>query len=815
MKRILLLLIAAVACFTAAGVIAAQTSPMHPTFPLLDSSGTNVLDSGAPVSTLMTCGSCHDVEFITHHTLHGDGGRVAAGALPPEQLPTTNVQMNCFLCHTSAPNNTARVMALASGDEYWANTATLDGSGIVTAAEDGTYTYITDAFAEDGTLLPEFVTLQDPTSANCGACHGQVHMDNQTPLALSVCDSTQWRTFTTGQVISPQRISISGANVADKTELSRSWDVHAERVLNCVDCHYSANNPTAAADDPSAQPSHLVYDPRRPEIGEYIDQPSHVFASGSTSMRTCESCHDPAASHEWLPYQERHFDQLACESCHVPQIYASALAYRDATVVRTDGSAVDACRGIAGGIATPPDDPTATLITGFQPVLLQQTDANGSQSLSPYNLVTVWTWVYGPDALPVPEEAVQAAWLTNGAYAPDVLASFDRDGDGQLSDAELVLDTDARTALIASKLATLGYENAQVKGEVIPYAIHHDVVGGEWAIRDCQSCHSDDSRVVAGLPLSDRTPGGATPILASTDRVAWNGSVAPIESGTLTFQPETNSDAAAIYLFGRDNVAAVDAIGVLMVLGVSAGVVIHATLRVITGRRRAKHAPAEKREEYMYGVYERQWHWLQTAVIFGLVFTGMVVHKPQMFPLLQFSWMVDLHNLFALLLVINAALALFYHLASGEIRQFIPRPYGFFDNAAEQAVYYVKGIFRGDPHPFEKTRERKLNPLQQATYFGLLNILLPLIMITGIMMWGAQRWPDLLIPIGGLSVLAPVHTLIAWLIVAFIIAHVYLTTTGSTPLAGMKAMVMGYDEVDTPEAPATNETPSPEARQEA
>ena len=193
----------------------------------------------------------------------------------------------------------------------------------------------------------------------------------------------------------------------------------------------------------------------------------------------------------------------------------------------------------------------------------------------------------------------------------------------------------------------------------------------------------------------------------------------------------------------------------------------------------------------------------------------MVVHKPGMFSALNFAWMVDLHNLFALLLVLNAALALFYHLASGEIKQFIPRPYGFFDDAIEQTLFYLKGIFRGDPHPFEKTRENKLNPLQKVTYFGLLNILLPLIILTGALMWGAQRWPEITLTLGSLATLAPIHTLIAWLIVAFIIAHVYLTTTGHTPMAGMRAMVMGYDEVEAADSNPAEASGSSEAGQEA
>jgi len=47
-----------------------QTSPLHPTFPLLDENGENVLESGKPVSTMNTCGDCHDTNFIADHSYH-------------------------------------------------------------------------------------------------------------------------------------------------------------------------------------------------------------------------------------------------------------------------------------------------------------------------------------------------------------------------------------------------------------------------------------------------------------------------------------------------------------------------------------------------------------------------------------------------------------------------------------------------------------------------------------------------------------------------------------------------------------------------
>ena len=144
----------------------------------------------------------------------------------------------------------------------------------------------------------------------------------------------------------------------------------------------------------------------------------------------------------------------------------------------------------------------------------------------------------------------------------------------------------------------------------------------------------------------------------------------------------------------------------------------------------------------------------------------------------------------------NAFLSLFYHLTTERIQEFIPRPYGFFDDAIVQAKYYITGIFKGEPHPFEKRPNSRMNPIQQATYFMILNVLLPLQIITGALMWGVQRWPAIANWFGGLPVLAPFHSLVAWLFGTFILVHVYMTTTGATPLEATRAMITGYEEVE-------------------
>jgi thiosulfate reductase cytochrome b subunit len=835
----------------------AQASPIHPDVALLDADGQNVLESGNPVSTIETCGECHDTEFIASHSFHADLGwsdftepgnvpggrpwdqspgmygkwspltyrllspegderldlnplewtkfnaaRLAGGGPLVEVLPDgQELEMNCFLCHLPDPNLEARTQAIQSGNLAWANTAALLGSGLVEAQGDG-FSYTADAFAEDGKLTPEQLRIQDPSNENCAQCHGVVHNDTETPLTLENCSLDDWQTVTTGQVISPQKISASGVNLANKAALTRTWDVHTERGLQCTDCHYSLNNPIYYQASGQETPEHLQFDPRRLDLGEYLQKPDHNLARGQSAqftvapelkgtMRRCESCHNAVDTHDWLPYAERHMQELACESCHAPQLYAPAVQMNDWTTLTADGAPLLTCRGVETSANTEID-----LVTGFTPVLMPRENIDGGTPLAPYNLAASWYWVYqAPDGKrPVRLEDLQAAYFENGAYAPQVVLAFDENSDGVLNETELRIDTPEKEALIAGRLAALGLEAPYIRGEVQPYSINHNITGADWATKDCQACHNDESKLAAPITLASYTPGGVQPEFVQDANTLATGELVD-QNGALSYQP--SPAAHDLYIFGHSRVQWVDLIGGLFFLAVLAGVGTHATLRFLAARKAPRHTP-ELEKVYMYGVYERFWHWLQTFAIILLLVTGLVIHRPDIFGFFNYAGVVTVHNVLAALLVLNAALSLFYHLTSGEIRQFIPRPYGFFDQAIMQAKFYMQGIFKGKEHPFEKTPQKKLNPLQQATYFGILNVLLPLQIITGALMWGVQRWPVMADLLGGLPFLAPFHSLIAWLFAGFIVAHVYLTTTGPEPLTSIKAMINGWEDVEVP-----------------
>jgi thiosulfate reductase cytochrome b subunit len=198
---------------------------------------------------------------------------------------------------------------------------------------------------------------------------------------------------------------------------------------------------------------------------------------------------------------------------------------------------------------------------------------------------------------------------------------------------------------------------------------------------------------------------------------------------------------------------------------------------------------------YLYSAFERIWHWLQALTILLLLITGIEIHAPDRLPLFGFAHATVLHEALALFTIANAFLALFYHLTTGAIRQFFPQPRDFFSLAIAQIGYYTKGIFTGAPHPFAHDPQHKLNVLQQVTYLAVLNIALPLQVATGVLMWKANAWSGLVDRLGGLHAVATVHVVCAWSFAAFLVMHLYLTTTGRTPTAHLRAMVLGWEEV--------------------
>ncbi len=196
---------------------------------------------------------------------------------------------------------------------------------------------------------------------------------------------------------------------------------------------------------------------------------------------------------------------------------------------------------------------------------------------------------------------------------------------------------------------------------------------------------------------------------------------------------------------------------------------------------------------YLYTRYERFWHWTQAFLILFLALTGFEIHGS--YRLFGFENAVLLHNNAAWILIVLIIFTIFWHFTTGEWRQYVPTS----KNLKAQVAYYVTGIFRNTPHPTKKTSLSKLNPMQRLVYLGLKIIFIPVMVLSGlaymfyrVQIDGAIQSPGLY----DLYLVSAIHTLGAYILLAFVIVHIYLITTGHTLTSNLRAMVTGWEELE-------------------
>lgn len=200
-----------------------------------------------------------------------------------------------------------------------------------------------------------------------------------------------------------------------------------------------------------------------------------------------------------------------------------------------------------------------------------------------------------------------------------------------------------------------------------------------------------------------------------------------------------------------------------------------------------------KKTVYIYKSFERFWHWTQALLIFFLATTGFEIHGSIRF--FGYENAVEYHNAASYAFIVLIFFAIFWHLTTGEWKQYVPT----MKNIKAEINYYLIGIFRNVPHPTKKTVLSKLNPLQKLVYFGLKILVIPVMVVSGIL-YMFYRYPQqdsiVGIRIDSLESIAVVHTAGAFLLIAFIVVHLYLMTTGATLTSNLKAMLTGYEEID-------------------
>ena len=200
------------------------------------------------------------------------------------------------------------------------------------------------------------------------------------------------------------------------------------------------------------------------------------------------------------------------------------------------------------------------------------------------------------------------------------------------------------------------------------------------------------------------------------------------------------------------------------------------------------------RRYYAFKRFERFWHWTQVALILCMILTGFEVHGT--YRLMGFEWALDIHKVAAWALMVLWVFVIFWHLTTGAWTHYVPTSKNF----VGMIYYYAFGIFSGSRHPFHPTEKEKHNPLQRLTYLMLGVGLMPAIWVTGLLNLFYNYWPDWALVGLSFEVVAAIHTLLAFVLLSFVVLHVYLITTGPTLTSQLRAMITGWEEVKSDES---------------
>jgi thiosulfate reductase cytochrome b subunit len=198
---------------------------------------------------------------------------------------------------------------------------------------------------------------------------------------------------------------------------------------------------------------------------------------------------------------------------------------------------------------------------------------------------------------------------------------------------------------------------------------------------------------------------------------------------------------------------------------------------------------------YLLPLWIRAWHWTNATLILTLTVTGVSLHfsGPDLM-LVEFSLAARIHDIAGVLLAITYGFFVIANIVTGNWWQYVPKPPGVLERCWRQSRYYAWGIFRGEPHPYPPTPEANFNALQAVIYWGIMYLVMPVVIVTGLIFLFPQLAPDKLFGMDGLLPVALLHYLTAAIIVLFMVAHIYLGTTGVRVATLFKMMITGWHE---------------------
>jgi len=190
----------------------------------------------------------------------------------------------------------------------------------------------------------------------------------------------------------------------------------------------------------------------------------------------------------------------------------------------------------------------------------------------------------------------------------------------------------------------------------------------------------------------------------------------------------------------------------------------------------------------------RLWHWLNALIVFGLLGTGLHLRLHGMAALHPRDPALLLHKGLGLAMIATTLFWLVYAFGSGSRRCHYRIRKGDLRGMAAQARYYLFSIFVGEENPFHAQTTAKYNPLQKIAYDTVMLVFLPLQAITGLLFLNVPPLRDGLLAANLVGPLGALHVLCSYLLLLYLVVHLYMSTLGETFFSHTWAMISGGAE---------------------
>ena len=198
---------------------------------------------------------------------------------------------------------------------------------------------------------------------------------------------------------------------------------------------------------------------------------------------------------------------------------------------------------------------------------------------------------------------------------------------------------------------------------------------------------------------------------------------------------------------------------------------------------------------YFYPVWLRIWHGFNALGIIILIFTGLSLQSNTETLAIGFNVAVKLHNIAGIIVTLSYLCFFICNLVGNNGKFYRIKRKGFLNRLIKQSTYYAWGMFHGMNHPFPLSAKRKFNPLQQAIYVVVMNLVVPVVIITGI----ALLFPEIIIEnvygLSGVFVTAILHSAMGFFISMFLVIHLYVASIGKSPLDNFKSIISGWHHI--------------------